>query len=250
MSRSHLKAFAAALAGHAALLLFGGLLLFRPEAGGKVVQDVELISDDPAGEARRKEAEAEERKKAEERDAAEEPEPSQEALQEETPQAPELSRLAGLEGPAAHAALESLSLSALEAALNAGAGEGGVFAESFRLTSGGRIGGSGTGSGDESPGMQGIFSLAELDQRPRPVFQAAPHYPQELRRRRVQGTVHVVFLVDTEGKVITPRVEKSTHASFDRPALEAVRQWRFEAGTRNGRKVQFKMRVPITFSAG
>ena len=29
-------------------------------------------------------------------------------------------------------------------------------------------------------------------------------------------------------------------------ALEAVRQWRFEPGTRGGEKVQFKMGIPIT----
>ena len=45
------------------------------------------------------------------------------------------------------------------------------------------------------------------------------------------------------------RHEKSTNPSFDRPAIEAVRQWKFEPGTRNGERVAFKMRVPITFSA-
>ena len=36
---------------------------------------------------------------------------------------------------------------------------------------------------------------------------------------------------------------------LERPAIEAVRQWKFEPGTRNGEKVAFKMRVPITFTA-
>jgi protein TonB len=61
--------------------------------------------------------------------------------------------------------------------------------------------------------------------------------------------VTVVFQVDTSGRVVDPRVAKSTDPAFDRAALEAVRQWRFEPGTRDGEPVQFKMKIPITFNA-
>ena len=67
------------------------------------------------------------------------------------------------------------------------------------------------------------------------------------------GSKEAIFslaeVLDTAGKVVGPKVEKSTNPAFERPALEAVRQWKFEAGTRRGEKVSFKMRVPITFSA-
>jgi protein TonB len=49
--------------------------------------------------------------------------------------------------------------------------------------------------------------------------------------------------------VRNPQVEKSTNPAFERPALDAVRQWKFEPGTRNGQRVEFKMRQPITFRA-
>ena len=97
--------------------------------------------------------------------------------------------------------------------------------------------------------MDDIFSLSDLDQKPRVVFQVMPRYPQDLRRKNKGGTVYVVFQVDTTGRVTSPAVEKSTDPSFDQPALEAVKQWRFEPGTRQGEKVRFKMRVPISFSA-
>lgn len=105
-------------------------------------------------------------------------------------------------------------------------------------------------SGEGSEELDRIFSLTELDQKPRVIFQRQPSYPQELRKRKRRGTVYVVFLVSTEGRVLQPKVEKSTDPAFERPALEAVRQWRFEPGTRNGEKVQFKLRIPITFNAG
>jgi len=161
---------------------------------------------------------------------------------------PDVKNLAQLEAPIAAPALAPLSLADLEGVLSA-EGAGGPFATGGGgLSSGGRIGGTGTGAG-LSDELGEIASLADLDQRPRPIFQAAPNYPAELRKRNLEGSVQVVFLVDREGKVVGPKVEKSTNPSFDRPALEAVRQWKFEAGTRNGEKVAFKMRVPITFSA-
>lgn len=93
-----------------------------------------------------------------------------------------------------------------------------------------------------------IFSLSDLDQKPRVIFQTPPVYPPELRSRGVQGTVYVTFVVDRHGRVVNPSIEKSTDPRFERPALDAVKQWRFEPGMRNGQEVQFKMRVPITFS--
>jgi protein TonB len=134
-------------------------------------------------------------------------------------------------------------LGQLELALDPGFGEG-LFGDfSIRLVD--RL-----DSGEEDGALDKIFSLSELDQRPRVVFQRMPTYPPELRRGDRRGTVYVVFLVDERGRVNNPKVEKSTDPAFERSALDAVKQWRFEPGTRNGKKVQFKLRIPITFNAG
>jgi protein TonB len=169
-------------------------------------------------------------------------------------QLPDSRQLAKAEGPiivGGDPALEALTLSQLESVLNPGLAAGvaaGGFAESVRLTSGGRIGGtSGPLAGDDQ--LDAIFSLSELDQQPRPVVQVAPQYPAQLRKRGVRGTVQVVFIVDQQGRVANPRIEKSTDPAFETPALEAVKKWKFEPGTKAGKRVQFKMRVPITFSA-
>jgi len=229
------KALLAALAVHAAVLLFGGLVLFRSDKKAAVREDVQLVAE--AAEEKKVDKKEPEEAKAQEQPVEESDEPM-----------PDVKNLAQLEAPIAAPALAPLSLADLEGVLSA-EGAGGPFATGGGgLSSGGRIGGTGTGAG-LSDELGEIASLADLDQRPRPIFQAAPNYPAELRKRNLEGSVQVVFLVDREGKVVGPKVEKSTNPSFDRPALEAVRQWKFEAGTRNGEKVAFKMRVPITFSA-
>jgi len=133
-----------------------------------------------------------------------------------------------------------LDLAQLELALDPGFGAG-LFGDfTLRLTD----------HLDADPGLAEVFSLADLDRRPNVVVQPHPTYPAELKRTNRRGTVYVVFLVDERGRVSGPRVEQSTDPAFDAAALEAVRQWRFEPGTRRGQAVPFTMRVPITFNAG
>jgi protein TonB len=242
MTRFQVVALLGALLLHAGVLLFGGLLLPKVKGSMDEPEDVALVAETepekPEDAAKKEEkTEAEERQDSEERPEIAEPaEPM-----------PDLQPLAALESAAAGPALDALSLSDLESALNPGEGSGG-FGQGFSLTSGGRIGAAGGPAGGLM--LEEIASIGDLDQRPQPIAQSAPMYPAELRRRRVEGTVSVVFLVDTEGRVTNPTVEKSTDPAFERAALEAVRRWRFEPGTRLGHKVQFKMRVPITFRAG
>lgn len=134
-----------------------------------------------------------------------------------------------------------LDLSQLELALNPGVGDGvgGDFTVKLAVT------------GAETAGVQSsddIFSLADLDQAPRVVFQPAPQYPPEMKKKKIQGTVHVLFIVDKDGRVKEPRIQKSDNPAFDNPALSAVKRWRFDPGKVGGQAVQFRMRVPITFA--
>lgn len=244
MIPSRLKALLAALLLHAALLLFGGLLLFHAPARKSVERDVELIGDDAAQEKKSPEDTEKPPPETNKEDSE-----AEESLQAPKEAAPDMQEIARLEGPASAPELSALSLSELESALAGDSGGGDGIAEAISLSSGGRIGGTGDPAAASQEGPAS-FALSELDQRPQPLQQTVPRYPTELRKRKVQGTVEVVFLVDTDGRVLEPRVDKSTNDAFNQPALEAVRQWKFEAGTKEGKKVRFKMRVPITFSAG
>lgn len=136
-----------------------------------------------------------------------------------------------------------LDLSQIELALNPTLGEGAFGDFAVEIT--GRLAASQNGKAVDE-----VFSLADLDQRPSVIFQRMPRYPEQARRSGKTGTVFVVFLVDPKGRVKNPKVEKSTDPIFEKPAMEAVRRWKFEPGTRNGHAVPFKMRIPIRFNAG
>ncbi len=92
-----------------------------------------------------------------------------------------------------------------------------------------------------------LFDMDALDQQPQPVFQAEPRYPRELQKSKVSGIAIVKFIIDEQGNVVNPEIEKSTDSRFDEAALEAVRKWRFKPGTRGGRSVKTTTRIPIEF---
>lgn len=156
-----------------------------------------------------------------------EPEPEEEPEPEDKP--PELMEDA-----------PPLDLQQLELALNPGFNEGwlgGDFAVKLNTVS--------TNQKD----VEALFSIADLDQKPRAIYQPSPTLSAEVRKK-APGTVYVIFIVNQNGRVEEPKVQKSSDPVFDHPALTAVKKWKFEPGKRNGQPVRFRMRVPITFPKG
>jgi protein TonB len=162
----------------------------------------------------------------------EEPPPPPQIMEEVEPEEEEKPELDPLDE-------QPLDLSELELALNPGGGDwGGDIAISLdrHIAKAGK--------------ENAVFSMGDLDQKPRAIYQPAPSYPPELHKKGIEGTVYVIFIIDQNGRVTNAKVQKSTHQAFERPALTAVRKWKFDPGKRGGKAVQFRMRVPITFSLG
>lgn len=101
---------------------------------------------------------------------------------------------------------------------------------------------------DVGPAKVHVFRSDELDRVPRARLQPAPEYPAELRNRRQEGTVTVEFMVDTNGRVFNAVVLRATAPGFEEATLRAVARWKFEPGTRNNRRVPFRMSVPVVFT--
>jgi protein TonB len=159
------------------------------------------------------------------------PPPEEEKKEEEKPEEekPELSE----EAP-------PLDLSQLALALNPGAGDGWMTADFAP-----KIDGM-AGSAKE---VDELFSLSDLDQKPRLIYKVNPVVNAKMRKK-IPGTVKLIFVVDQRGKVESPRVQSSTDPVFDAAALNAVRQWKFEPGKRSGKPVRFRLKVPMVFPEG
>ena len=65
-----------------------------------------------------------------------------------------------------------------------------------------------------------------------------PEYPDEALDRRKEGVVSLVFLIGRDGSVSNVEVVDSVKGTyFQKPALAAIRQWRFEPRRRSGMPV-------------
>jgi protein TonB len=73
-------------------------------------------------------------------------------------------------------------------------------------------------------------------------------YPQRAIDVKVQGTVWILFIVDTDGKIIDPIVAKSVEFSIDQESLRMITSspsW--IPAFQNGRKVKAYKKQPIIF---
>jgi protein TonB len=226
-----------AIALHVGVILFGGWAFAGHKKNYATLAKVELVSEDVADKDKPKE------KPKEEEQATE----KTEAMENEDDRPPDSAEvIRNLETSAAASApkLDAASLGAIEAALSGQALGSGDFAEAVSFSSGGRIGGTAK-AGRAAENLEREFDLSEIDQKPRPIFETSPVRPASMRG--VHGVVTICFVVDATGKVSNPRVENSTNPAFDRPTLDAVRQWKFEPAVRAGKRVPCKMRAPIRF---
>ncbi len=130
-----------------------------------------------------------------------------------------------------------LDLAQLEMALSAGMGAGGLGGDFAVKLPGLEVGGA---------GMQSLFSLGDLDQKPRAIHQPQPVLTAALRKK-MPASVVVVFVVDQSGRVENPVVQSSSDPAFEAAVLAAIKQWKFEPGKRGGQSVRSRMRQPFQF---
>ena len=93
-----------------------------------------------------------------------------------------------------------------------------------------------------------IFEISDLLVPPKPIKKVEPVYPPELKLQRVQSIVHLVFIVLEDGSVDDVRVRGMGSPAFVEAAIEAVKQWKFEPGIKDGRPVRTQVNLPIYFS--
>lgn len=74
-------------------------------------------------------------------------------------------------------------------------------------------------------------------------------YPQSARRARIQGEVYVMFTVDEKGNTTHVKIAKGLQEDCDAQAIRAVNKANhFSPATYRGRKVKYRMIIPISFS--
>jgi protein TonB len=81
-----------------------------------------------------------------------------------------------------------------------------------------------------------FVSEKEQSTPPTPISQPRPAYPSAAKAEGVEGTVVVQFLVTAQGTIGEVRVV-SGDSRLSSAVVEAVKRWRFQPGTFQGRPV-------------
>jgi protein TonB len=130
-----------------------------------------------------------------------------------------------------------MTLSQLEMALNPGAGNA--------------MGDFGFGdfdTGIDALGDMEIFDLRDVDKLPRALFQVEPNYPYSLKQAKIGGYVDLEWVIDVNGRVLKPRVVKSSHREFNQPAIESIMRSKWTPARKDGKPVAVRVKQRMDFN--
>lgn len=102
----------------------------------------------------------------------------------------------------------------------------GLDVEAIASGLGAEFGSAGGGGGDGGGAL--AFNAGLADREALPLVRVEPEYPPQARQRKVEGWVQVRFTISTAGSVKDAVVLKSSHAMFERNAIQAVNKWKYQ----------------------
>jgi TonB family protein len=83
---------------------------------------------------------------------------------------------------------------------------------------------------------------------PRRIFYVEPKYPEVARRAGISGTVILEVVVGKDGAVKDVQVLRAAPMGLTEAAVEAVRLWRYQPSTLNGKAVEVVLTVTVRYS--
>jgi len=127
-----------------------------------------------------------------------------------------------------------------------GTGSGGGIGEG----SGGGVGkgkGPGFGPGEGGGTGGGVFRVGAGVSPPVPIYQPEPEFSEEARKAKYQGVCTLGLIVGVDGRPTGIRVLSSLGMGLDEKAIEAVKNWKFEPGKKDGHAVATEIAVEVEF---
>jgi TonB family protein len=115
---------------------------------------------------------------------------------------------------------------------------------------GGGVGpGSGPGYGPGYGGGTGggPYHVGGGVSAPKKIYDPDPDYSEEARKAKYQGTCVLYVVVGPDGKPRDIRVSRTLGLGLDEKAIEAVKTWRFEPATKDGKPVAVAINIEVTF---
>ena len=96
---------------------------------------------------------------------------------------------------------------------------------------------------------QDVFSSSDAGvMLPSPATTVKPVYTPRAMQERVEGTVLLDTVVLADGSVGDVAVKESLDDDLDKQAIDAMKQWTFKPGTKDGKAVAVRVAVQMQFT--
>lgn len=82
---------------------------------------------------------------------------------------------------------------------------------------------------------------------PKLVHYVEPQFSSSAKEAFIEGTVKISTVVTTDGVATEFHVVSGLNSEEDKTAVEALKQWKFEPGTKAGKPVKVKVTVEVDF---
>jgi len=82
---------------------------------------------------------------------------------------------------------------------------------------------------------------------PKVIHKVEPTYTEAAREAKISGTVTLSVIVEKDGTASNMKIVKSLDPGLDQAAIAAVRQWKFQPGTKDGKPVRVSATIEVNF---
>ncbi len=91
------------------------------------------------------------------------------------------------------------------------------------------------------------FKIGNGVSAPTVLSRRDPAYTEEARVAKIQGSISLSLVVDASGNPQNVQVVRSLDPGLDQKAIEAVREWKFQPGQKDGKPVAVQASVQVFF---
>ena len=107
--------------------------------------------------------------------------------------------------------------------------------------------GAGASSGDGNQESGTVYRAGNGVTAPILIHRVEPEFSEEARKAKCSETVVIRAEIDPTGRPRNLHLSRSLGQGLDEKALDAVSQWVFRPGTRNGKPVTVSALIEVTF---
>ena len=96
-------------------------------------------------------------------------------------------------------------------------------------------------------GVDSFVAPGTVVTQPAVVIKVDPDYAEEARKAKLSGSVTLRAIVDPTGHAVEVEVIRPLGPGLDENAVEAVEQWRFKPGAKDGKAVNVRVTIEVNF---